>query len=103
MISEESCDSEDWSNDAENSDLHHSNINYKIYSNRQQVFEIVIIFHNNNYFYCIFDQINAALLSKRDSFKNHKISYNIIFTIKILSLLFLFTLVYKVIKLLHIN
>ncbi len=25
MISEESCDSEDWSNDAENSDLHHSN------------------------------------------------------------------------------
>ncbi len=25
MISEESCDSEDWSNDAENSDLHYSN------------------------------------------------------------------------------
>jgi len=29
---------------------------------------IVIIFHF--FFYCIFDQINAALVSRRDSFKN---------------------------------
>ncbi len=32
MISERSCDTEDWSNDAENSDLHHK-IHFKIYSN----------------------------------------------------------------------
>ncbi len=28
MISEGSCDTEDWSNDAENSALHHNVINY---------------------------------------------------------------------------
>ncbi len=32
MISEGSCDTEDWSNDAENSALHHSNkLHFKIY------------------------------------------------------------------------
>jgi len=38
MISEGSCDPEDWSNDAENSALHHSFAS--------QLFKIVIIFHN---------------------------------------------------------
>ncbi len=39
MISEESCDTEDWSNDAENTDLHHRNtFHFKIYSNRKQLF-----------------------------------------------------------------
>ncbi len=34
MISERSCDTEDWSNDAENSALHHSNkLHFKIYLN----------------------------------------------------------------------
>ncbi len=47
MISEGSCDTEDWRNDAENSALHHRNkFNLKIYSNKKQLFEIVIIFHN---------------------------------------------------------
>ncbi len=44
MISEGSCDTEDWSNDAENTALHHRN-------------------------YCIFDQINAALESIKAFFQ----------------------------------
>ncbi len=37
--------SEDWSNDAENSALHHRNkLHVKIYYNRKQLFEIIIIF-----------------------------------------------------------
>ncbi len=47
MISEGSCDTEDWRNDAENSALHHRNkLLFKIYSKRKELFEIVIIFHN---------------------------------------------------------
>ncbi len=39
MISEGSFDTEDWSNDAENSVLHHKNkIHFKLYSNRKQIF-----------------------------------------------------------------
>ncbi len=46
MISERSCDTEDWSNDAENTDLNHRNkLLFKINKNRKQLFEIVIIFH----------------------------------------------------------
>ncbi len=39
MISEGSCDTEDWSNDAsENSALHHRNkLHFTIYYNRQQL------------------------------------------------------------------
>ncbi len=48
MISEGSCDAEYWSNDAENSALHHRNTFYfKRYSNRKQLFWIVTIFHYN--------------------------------------------------------
>ncbi len=44
MISEESCDTEDWSNDAENSTLRHNNkLHFKTYSKRKV---ILIIFHN---------------------------------------------------------
>jgi len=47
MISEGSCDPEDWSNDAENSALHHINkLYFKVYSKRKPLFKIVIIFHN---------------------------------------------------------
>ncbi len=39
MICEGSCDSEDWNNDAENSDLRHKNkLHLKIYSNIKQLF-----------------------------------------------------------------
>ncbi len=47
LISEGSCDTEDWRNDAGNSALHHRNkLHLKIYSNRKQFFLTVIIFHN---------------------------------------------------------
>ncbi len=47
MISEESCDTEDWSNDAENSALHHRNkLHSKMYSNRKHTFWIAIMFYN---------------------------------------------------------
>jgi len=39
MISEGSCDTEDWRNDAENSALHHRNkIKFKTCSKRKQLF-----------------------------------------------------------------
>ncbi len=39
MISEGSCDTEDWSNDAENTALHHSNkSHFSIYANTQQLY-----------------------------------------------------------------
>ncbi len=50
MLSEGSCDTETWSYDAENTAL--------------TKFQIVIIFHDISLFYCIFDQINAALMSR---------------------------------------
>ncbi len=38
MISEGSCDTEDWSNDVENSALHHMNkLHFTIYSHRKQL------------------------------------------------------------------
>ncbi len=50
MISEGSCDTEDWSNDAENSALHHRNkLYFTIYSHRNS-YLIVIIFHNTTVF-----------------------------------------------------
>ncbi len=39
MISEGSCDTEDWTNDAENSALHHRNkLQVKMYLNRKLLF-----------------------------------------------------------------
>ncbi len=39
MISEGSCDTEDWSNDAENSAAHHRNkLYFTVYSHRKQLF-----------------------------------------------------------------
>ncbi len=60
MISEGSCDTEDWSNDAENSALI-TEINYILkyiyiensYSNSKNISQYYV-------FYCIFIQINAA-------------------------------------------
>ncbi len=38
------------SNDAENSAMHHNNIlRFKIYSNRKQLIEMIIMFHNNSF------------------------------------------------------
>ncbi len=44
MISEESCDTEDWSYDASASIT--EIITFTIYSHRNKLLEIVIIFHN---------------------------------------------------------
>ncbi len=44
-------------------------INYKVYLIRKPILEIAIRFHN---FFCIFDWINTALLSRRDSLKKKK-------------------------------
>ncbi len=63
MISEGSCATEDWNNDAENSALQ---LNLRIYENRKQLFYIIIIFHIITVFICIFYQIYAALVGIRD-------------------------------------
>ncbi len=48
MVSEGSCDTEHWSNDAENSALYDKNkLHFKIYKDRKLFFYIVIIFQNN--------------------------------------------------------
>ncbi len=55
MISEGSCDTEDWSNDAENSVLRHRNkLYFKVYSNRKPILEIAIRFHNILFFFLYF-------------------------------------------------
>ncbi len=71
MISEGSCDTEDWSNDAENTAAHHRNkLHFNRYSHRKTNLNWKNI--SKLYcFYCIFDQINAALVSRRD-FQKHK-------------------------------
>ncbi len=67
MISEGSCDAEDWSNDAEISALHHRNL--------QHIHRTVLLNCNSIWqYYWIFDQINAVLLSRRDFFQK-QISY----------------------------
>ncbi len=54
MISEGSCDTEDWSNDAENSVLHHRNkLHFTIYST-------ILTIHTVVAFTLFFNQINAA-------------------------------------------
>jgi len=56
MISKGSCDTEAWSNDAKNSALPSQEY-----------------FTSQYYcFYCIFDQMNAALVSIRDFFQKHQ-------------------------------
>ncbi len=47
MISEGSCDTEDWSNDAENAAAHHMNkLHLKIYSDRKKenIFQNITVF-----------------------------------------------------------
>ncbi len=54
MISKGSCGTDDWSNNAENTDLYYSNKLLVTY------IHILII---SQYYVCIIDQINAALMS----------------------------------------
>ena len=64
MISEGSCDTEDWSNDAENSALI---TGYKIYLDILNCNNILQYYS----FFCIFNQTNAGLMSIRDFFQKH--------------------------------
>ncbi len=60
MISEWSCDTDDWSNDAENSALNHRNkLHFKIYSNSKQSFWILYNITGLLYFY----STNSVLIS----------------------------------------
>ncbi len=65
MISEESCDTEDWNIDDENS----ANLNSENKCLKYIQIETVIVICNNisqlYCFYSIFDQINAALVNKK--------------------------------------
>ncbi len=65
MISEGSCDTEDWSYDAENSALHQSN---KLYFKIENSYFNVWHYFTNYLFYCKYDQINVA--SGRSSLTN---------------------------------
>ncbi len=60
MISEGSRDTEDWSSDAENTGLL-KNIHFK----NVQIYIFFIVITQYYSFYCIFDQINEALVSIR--------------------------------------
>ncbi len=65
MISEGSCDTEDWNIDAENS----ANLNSENKCLKYIQIETVIVICNNisqfDSFYSIYDQINAALVNKK--------------------------------------
>jgi len=68
MISEGSCGTEDWSNDAVNSAFDHKNkLHFKIYSNRKQYKGI--IFHNISNFTVFL--ITKAALSKATYHRLH--------------------------------
>ncbi len=69
MISKRSCDTENWSNNEDNSALHHRN-NITFYNIlKLKTFFNLIIFHNIAVFF--FSQINSALMSRRYLFQNH--------------------------------
>ncbi len=64
MISEGSCDTEDWSNDTEKSALHHRNkLHFKLHIKiEKKIFDIAIIYHNITVFTEFFDQIHVMLV-----------------------------------------
>ncbi len=75
MISERSCDTEDWSNEAENSVLHQIKELHLKYIKIEKLFKIVIIFYNITLFLVLLDQINAVLVSRIYFFQKHKKTY----------------------------
>ncbi len=69
MISERSCDTEDWSNDAEDSALQQKNkLHFNMYSYRNTYFKL-------KYFFLY--QINTALVSIRYFFKKQLMLFKI--------------------------
>ncbi len=65
MISEGSCDTEDWSDDAENSASHHRNVILQFYNTNilQYKKDILSRNHISQYYciYCIFDKTKCYL------------------------------------------
>ncbi len=57
MISEGSCDTEDWSNDAENSALHHRKKTI-FYIKYIKIENIIVNCNNISQYYCICDQMS---------------------------------------------
>ncbi len=73
-----SCDTEDWSNKAENTVLHHRNkLHFNICSHRTYVIWNCYNISHYYVFYCIFDQINAALVSRRYLFLRNCTNHNL--------------------------
>ncbi len=63
MIFKGSCDTEDWSNEAKISALHHRNIDlniskyithFKIYENTKELYEIAVWFYHITFFFSFF-------------------------------------------------
>ncbi len=74
MISVGSCDTEDWSNDAENTALITGINDILTYIHIENCyFKIAIIFHKSTLFFFIFYQIHTALLSIRNFLKKKNI------------------------------
>ncbi len=66
MISKRSCDTENWSNEEENSALHHrNNITFYNILNLKTFFIISNNISQYFFFYFICDQIYSALMSRR--------------------------------------
>ncbi len=68
MISEGSCDTEDWWNDAKNPALI-TGINYILWC--IHIENSYLHFNNISQFYSSFDHLNAALVSRRHFFQKH--------------------------------
>ncbi len=71
MISEGSNDTEDWSNGWLIFSIAEISYILKYIKTRKPILQIAVIFHNITVFFCIFDQINTALMCMRDSIKKH--------------------------------
>ncbi len=71
MISEGSWDTEDWSNDPENSALITAISDILKYITIENSYFQLQYYFTILQFYCIFNQINAALVSIKDFFQKH--------------------------------
>ncbi len=70
MISEGSRDTEDWSNIC-------CKFSFAVKITFENTLKENSYFNTYYYFYCIFDHINAALVSIRDFFQKHKKTYRL--------------------------
>ncbi len=95
MISKRSCDTENWSNDEENSALHHRN-NITFYNILKLKTFLICNYISQYCFFFFFNQINSALMSRRYLFQNHNVSKLLAGTLIIITILYTiyFTIIY---------